>query len=112
MGKGEGEEEAKGGEVLEDDSTIRTCSFASSSASSGDTLNTLAEGEVDSTTELQCAWWDPVSLNWTDSGCTVLSVEPTRVQCQCTHLTEFALLLGRGKSGEVNSSPVLSCPVL
>ena len=30
---------------------------------------------------------------WSTEGCSVLSVNRTRVTCQCTHLTNFALLL-------------------
>ena len=40
-----------------------------------------------------CAWWDEERQRWSNAGCTYLgrSFDNTAVECQCNHLTSFAI---------------------
>ena len=37
-----------------------------------------------------CEYWNIEDEEWVDQGCTVLSVTPDELTCNCTHLTDFA----------------------
>ena len=40
-----------------------------------------------------CVFWDWELSAWSDVGCWVLETNATRTVCQCSHLTNFALLM-------------------
>ena len=65
-------------------------SYSASSADNDDTCQ--SDGQIHTTTPV-CSWYDPVSLEWSTSGCTLGGTSSDGdVMCLCTHLTEFALL--------------------
>jgi hypothetical protein len=39
---------------------------------------------------LGCGWWDSTSNAWNDTGCTPRRLTASRLECKCTHLTQFA----------------------
>lgn len=45
----------------------------------------------------RCVWYDrwmnATASAWSDEGCRVLSFNETHVQCACSHLTEFAIMM-------------------
>lgn len=49
-----------------------------------------------STTTVACAWWDAPRMRWTQSGCQSKRVG-AKIECTCTHLTEFALVVREKK---------------
>ncbi|XP_052811573.1 adhesion G protein-coupled receptor L2-like [Mya arenaria] len=40
-----------------------------------------------------CAFWNTTTETWSTSGCNVVSSNASQVQCACSHLTNFALLI-------------------
>lgn len=48
-----------------------------------------------------CQWWDEEAGKWSEEGCETVLAAPgsTQVQCMCSHLTQFAVLLTRGDPG-------------
>ena len=50
-----------------------------------------------------CVYWDYASHSWSNTGCTLITSNMTHSQCQCDHLTNFALIMEDGP-GEVTST--------
>ena len=48
-----------------------------------------------------CVFWDLESSAWSDTGCRVLKTSKSRTLCECSHLTNFALLM------EEQSAPIV-----
>jgi len=42
---------------------------------------------------IECVFWDKGLQNWNSSGCTSLETSSDHTTCQCTHLTNFAVLM-------------------
>ncbi|GAB5366033.1 hypothetical protein AAMO2058_001109500 [Amorphochlora amoebiformis] len=61
--------------------------------------------------KLTCQFWDPVKFLWSEEGCAFAGVVSTKeksstsVTCQCSHLTEFAII-AQQQSCEKDVSPV------
>lgn len=45
----------------------------------------------------RCASWDFATVSWTTEGCDTIIVDDSTLQCKCTHLTNFAVLIVSGK---------------
>lgn len=66
--------------------------------------------------EIQCEWWDVSKDEWSAEGCRVVEADVTTadgsgVQCECGHLTDFALVVREekitdGKCAEAASADV------
>lgn len=58
-----------------------------------------------------CVFWVPATSRWDSQGCAVQSSSPNETICQCTHLTNFAVLAGAG-SGSLSDSDKLALDVI
>lgn len=47
--------------------------------------------------QASCGWFDHVAKQWSTEGCQLKSLENGTANCECTHLTEFAVLLRERK---------------
>ncbi len=45
-----------------------------------------------SISEVVCAFWDPEKDTWANRGCRAISTNSSHTDCECDHLTTFALL--------------------
>ena len=45
-----------------------------------------------------CVFWDYASQTWSSTGCSLVGTNLTHSQCQCSHLTSFALIMEEGSS--------------
>ncbi|XP_072046490.1 adhesion G protein-coupled receptor L4-like [Amphiura filiformis] len=41
----------------------------------------------------RCSSWDTQNRYWTDEGCALMSLNGTHLECECNHLTIFAVLI-------------------
>ena len=43
-----------------------------------------------------CVFWNEAELQWSNEGCEIdtATVDSAQVECRCTHLTDFSLILG------------------
>ncbi|XP_020288544.1 latrophilin Cirl-like isoform X3 [Pseudomyrmex gracilis] len=48
---------------------------------------------VDNVTNPTCAFWDYTLSSWADEGCKVIKTNKTHTECECNHLTNFAVLM-------------------
>ena len=46
----------------------------------------------------RCVYWDYLTNGWSSDGCQVIHSNVTHTRCQCSHLTNFALLMTEGKA--------------
>ena len=51
----------------------------------------------------KCVYWDYLSNYWSQDGCKVLDSNRTHTQCQCNHLTNFALLMVKENGNSHNA---------
>ena len=50
-----------------------------------------------------CVFWDYAIQAWSNEGCTMIGTNLTHTQCECDHLTNFALIMEEGEEVEVTS---------
>lgn len=50
---------------------------------------------VSETDKLQCVFWNTKISSWDSAGCHVRNMSTNNIQCECSHLTNFALLFTR-----------------
>lgn len=64
-------------------------------------LSPVFQGRLARGARPRCVWYDratnPMTSAWSDEGCRVLSFNTTHVQCACSHLTEFAIMMEEAK---------------
>ena len=44
-------------------------------------------------TDAVCVYWDFEVHGWSDEGCKVVATNGTMTQCECNHLTNFAVVM-------------------
>jgi len=49
-----------------------------------------------SISDVVCAFWDPEKDAWSNRGCRVIATNSSHTDCECDHLTSFALLASSG----------------
>jgi hypothetical protein len=57
---------------------------------------TNADGSVSEyldSLQLSCAWWDQAEQSWATEGCRLATVDEAGITCNCSHLTNFAVLV-------------------
>ena len=54
----------------------------------------------------QCVYWSKVSDVWSPEGCYVKHENKTHVECQCQHLSTFAVLMDQGEVSVLESSAI------
>jgi hypothetical protein len=56
---------------------------------------------------VRCKWYDEISLTWQESGCTTVYdfANPYVVNCRCSHLTDFVVLLSEATAREHTELP-------
>ena len=47
----------------------------------------------DNMTDAVCVYWDYEVHGWSDEGCKVVASNTTMTQCECSHLTNFAVVM-------------------
>lgn len=52
-----------------------------------------------------CVWWDEPAKDWSTSGCTTSRANTSQIQCDCNHLTDFAVLQALESCQEVDPLP-------
>ena len=40
-----------------------------------------------------CVFWDVAKNSWSSDGCRLVSTSDTATECQCQHLTNFAIIM-------------------
>jgi hypothetical protein len=45
-----------------------------------------------------CVFWDYAIQTWSNEGCSMVATNLTHTQCECDHLTNFALIMEEGES--------------
>ena len=58
-----------------------------------------------------CVYWDYSSQTWSNGGCRLITSNITHTQCQCDHLTNFALIMEDGPAEVTSSLTSLSSQV-
>ncbi len=58
-----------------------------------------------------CVYWDYSSQTWSNGGCRLITSNTTHTQCQCDHLTNFALIMEDGPAEVTSSLTSLSSQV-
>jgi hypothetical protein len=53
---------------------------------------------------LVCGWWDRRTAAWSSEGCTLAAVHDAGVVCNCSHLTNFAVLVNVRNNAPAKSS--------
>jgi hypothetical protein len=60
--------------------------------------------------QLSCAWWDQAEQGWSTKGCRLATVDETGITCNCSHLTNFAVLVDvNGKAPPRYTISIASC---
>ena len=69
------------------------------------TFELAVDPAVSSEPTTACAWWDEARQLWSNAGCTYLgrSFDSTVVECQCNHLTSFAILADANTAADAGS---------
>lgn len=47
----------------------------------------------DNMTDAVCVYWDYEVHGWSDEGCKVVATNATMTECECNHLTNFAVVM-------------------
>jgi hypothetical protein len=74
-------------------------SYSSSVSSSSSCVSSSSSAISSSVSYPQCVWWDKTTLGWSTSGCfisnftAITSEGASAIECTCSHLTDFAVLL-------------------
>ena len=57
-----------------------------------------------------CAYWNVASRDWSSDGCALSSIDAATGQyvCNCTHLTDFAVIQRQQEAGESDDLPIIA----
>ena len=68
---------------------------------------TLKHLKMENVSSPVCVYWDYTSQAWSNTGCQMIGTNVSHTQCQCDHLTNFALIM-EDSPGEVVASSLAS----
>lgn len=71
----------------------------------------LPDSEIEDNAEIRCSFFDSTDNSWNESGCTVpvFNRNSSRYECECYHLTSFALIWASGRGNSMSSgAPTLN----
>jgi hypothetical protein len=103
------DQQLTGIDTLDDESLVLNSRVISVSVDGASTSNgdakltdsvTMTFSHLQKTTgsisDIVCAFWDPEKDSWANEGCRVVATNSSHTDCECNHLTSFALLASAG----------------